>query len=304
MSYILNALRKSERERQSFEPDTITDRIVIDHSPRSISTATVIAALIVINVAILVYFLGFTEKKTIADSEMVTQTMTESVPIDNNVSSKASIIKKTPDQQIRETDSGILNATPEVAHKKQAVALVKPTAVNRPTEVKKPNHAIIPVAAPVVPVEPTQAAMTKVNPTDKSVIGKPSVPLLPTATLAKSDRENLPRPENQVEEVPPKQNDIRANEVSETTDVETKSSSSQNRLPFLDELPYEFQRQLPELPINVFSYSAAADERFVMIDMVKYVPGQRIKDLLDLREIRSDGIVVDYKGRTFILRRH
>ena len=32
MSFILNALRKSEQERQSLQPEAVTDRILINHS--------------------------------------------------------------------------------------------------------------------------------------------------------------------------------------------------------------------------------------------------------------------------------
>jgi general secretion pathway protein B len=63
------------------------------------------------------------------------------------------------------------------------------------------------------------------------------------------------------------------------------------------------RQSLPTLPINVFSYSSTPAERFVMIDMVKYVPGQTIKNALELKEITEDGIIVRYEGRVFKIKR-
>ena len=74
-------------------------------------------------------------------------------------------------------------------------------------------------------------------------------------------------------------------------------------IPFLFELPPEFRHTIPDLKINVFVYSEQPAERFVMIDMVKYSAGQRIKDSIMLKEIRSDSLVVEYNNRTFRIKR-
>jgi general secretion pathway protein B len=82
-----------------------------------------------------------------------------------------------------------------------------------------------------------------------------------------------------------------------------KTPPAQNDLPSLQDLPPEVRLSLPSLPINVFSYSSTPAERFVMIDMIKYVPGQTIKNELELKEIVEDGIIVRYKGRVFKIKR-
>jgi general secretion pathway protein B len=75
------------------------------------------------------------------------------------------------------------------------------------------------------------------------------------------------------------------------------------KIPFLHELPAEFRHTVPDLKINVFVYSGQAAERFVMIDMAKYTVGQRIKDSLELKEIRPDSLVVEYNNQTFRIQR-
>jgi len=291
MSYILNALRKSERERQAVEPDAITNRIAIDQSPRHHNSAIVVLTLIVINVAILTYFLGFTEKEKANEPELVTRKTSESLPVENKP------LPVATDQPQVMTPS----TAPEPIQKDE-VGLVKPTTVNKAVELKKSNHAGKAVS-PVVPPVSIPAISKKEKPIDiPPAVAKPIVSDIPIATVIDSNHENLPKLLDQHEETLAKPDDNPIMEVAPKRNEEPKPSPPAG-LPFLDELPYEFQRELPAFVINVYSYSPVATERFVMIDMVKYVPGQQIKDLLEIKEIRSDGIVVNYKGRAFIIRR-
>ena len=62
MSYILNALRKSEQERQAVEPDTAASRILIHQPQHPRRSGKLIAALIISNLLILAYFIGFNQK--------------------------------------------------------------------------------------------------------------------------------------------------------------------------------------------------------------------------------------------------
>jgi general secretion pathway protein B len=74
-------------------------------------------------------------------------------------------------------------------------------------------------------------------------------------------------------------------------------------IPFLSDLPFEFRQKVPKFTINVFVYSQTAEERFVMVDMVKYKPGQQIKDAMLLKEILPDGFVVEYQNQVFKIKR-
>lgn len=273
MSYILNALRKSERERQAIEPDTVTARIITHQPPRHQSATRLIAALIIINLAILIYFLGFNEKS--ANDKTLPAAATQPVAV-TPLETARSEMTPLPRSAARPMEP----KAPPIAKIVEARTAAPATAApDKPAAVKKqPIEPIKPVLASQQPV------MQAVEPAN-DVVKKPvQVPTTASAPLPAT----VPTPAPMAESAP----------APKPLAVQAKSD-----LPFLDELPAEFGRSLPDLPINVFSYSSTPAERFVMIDMVKYTPGQRIKDQLELKEIRPDSIVVSVDGRTFKIKR-
>jgi general secretion pathway protein B len=92
-------------------------------------------------------------------------------------------------------------------------------------------------------------------------------------------------------------------EPVQSVDKKIEVATEKTAIPFLFELDPEFRRTIPELKINVFVFSEQLAERFVMIDMVKYNVGDRIKDSVVLKEIRSDSLVVEYNHRVFRIKR-
>jgi general secretion pathway protein B len=92
-------------------------------------------------------------------------------------------------------------------------------------------------------------------------------------------------------------------ETVQIVDKKPEAVAVNKSIPFLFELPAEFRHTVPELKINVFVYSEQPAERFIMVDMIKYAVGERIKALLTLKEIRPDSLVVEYNNRTFQIKR-
>ncbi len=269
MSYILNALRKSERERQAIEPNTVTDRIIVHQLPRDQSATKLIAALIAVNLAILVYFLGFAEKTQPAVTQAV-----------------APVVKPA-----------------ESAH----AEIMPPVPVARASAPKTPAIAKIveaKTAAPVMPA-PDKSASAEKQRIDavKPALISPKPVVQPAAELPTVKPVTVGK--QLIEPVKPEFAPPVIQKAEPAIDTVEKPAPApiKSDLPFLDELPADFRRSLPNLPINVFSYSSTPAERFVMIDMVKYVPGQQIKDVLELKEIRPDSIVVHYSDRTFKIKR-
>jgi len=250
MSYILNALRKSERERQATEPDTVTSRIAIHHSQPDKGASKLIAALIVINVSILGYFLGFKD-----DTAPIVQTVAK------------------PELPVTEPAPAPV--------KTSRVAKTEPQLVENVPASKAPVVKMVPTK----PVKPAIAAPQTPEPIKPKIAKPESVP----------KQQINPAPET-VEALKPA-----IESVKDTRDTIEKTApiAAKRDLPYLHELPAEVGRAVPSFSINVFSYSSNPAERFVMIDMVKYVPGQRIKDQLELKEIRENSIVVTFEGHTF-----
>jgi general secretion pathway protein B len=74
-------------------------------------------------------------------------------------------------------------------------------------------------------------------------------------------------------------------------------------IPLLASLPTDFQREVPSLNINVFVYSEIPEERFVVINMSKYLAGQKLDNGTEILEIRADSLVLEYLGRKFRIER-
>ena len=205
----------------------------------------------------------------------------------------------------------VVSAAPElkvpISTVSQAVVLQKPVNITS----SKPTANILPLPAATDKKPQIQAMksgglekMAEPNKTANSNVQHINHLELAPRTMAPPINDEKTMTEPIAAEVIPAEQDTTEQVVTMDEALNNIPAAPENTdLPYLDELAYEFQRSLPVLPINVFSYSAVPNERFVMIDMVKYIPGQRIKDLLEFKEIRSDAIVVSYKGRTFKIRR-
>jgi general secretion pathway protein B len=55
--------------------------------------------------------------------------------------------------------------------------------------------------------------------------------------------------------------------------------------------------------INVYVYSEDPEQRFVIVDMAKYRPGQRIGDGPLLEAITPNSLVLHFEDRQFRIRR-
>lgn len=267
MSYILNALRKSERERQASQPDTVASRIVLQHPPERQSAVKIIAALLAVNAAILAYFLGIAPRMAAND----------------NRPPAASI--QLPSQPLAEPNR------PEPADRLPLPA--KPLPKAKP----EPAHVAAAAAAAVKPVEAKKPLLEPAKPAAVQPAPAKAPPPHPDPVVAAKSLPELSVPSPAVQAAPP---------IRETATESAQAAAplpAKPALQALEDLPADVRQSLPALPINVYSYSPVPAERFVMIDMVKYVPGQMIKDRLELKQILEDGIVVNYGGHLFKIKR-
>lgn len=65
------------------------------------------------------------------------------------------------------------------------------------------------------------------------------------------------------------------------------------------ELPYATRRELPEIKLSMHVYADQPGQRFVIINGDRHVEGDEI-DGLDLVEIRRDGVVFEHEGVRFL----
>ena len=253
MSFILNALRKSEQERQSLQPETVTDRILL-HQPQQnrSKTAKFFAFLIIGNVLIIACIVWLVRNYATPASDTNAQAISKPLHAqETRVKSKA--IAKSTDLE-------------RPAQKAES----KTTSIAEWVEAQKPEPAPLPVK-PVTTKKPRIDSIKQ-----PAIANKLGLPIQTNLAIAAAAKVNPEPPET----IPVK-----------------------NDIPFLSDLPFEFRQTVPKFTINVFVYSQNPEERFVMIDMVKYKPGQQIKNAMVLKEIRQDSLVVVYQNRAFRIER-
>jgi general secretion pathway protein B len=262
MSYILNALRKSERERQAMQPDTVTDRIIVEQTPERQSLTKIVLVLVGLNVAILAYFLSIAPQPTEDKQQPVTGA---EKPMPMLARGNPPLPADGPPKPAR------IYPVPKLEQARSLTPIPEKPA-------KSPKPPVEPIES-VQRVKPPAAVITEAQPASKPVAEPEPLSSLPPKHVAEPSELAAKKPEP------------------------VRAAPAQSNIPTVQDLPPEIRQSLPSLPINVFSYSSSPAERFVMIDMIKYVPGQTIKNELELKEIVEDGIIVRYEGRVFKINR-
>jgi len=247
MSFILNALRKSEQERQALQSENVTDKILLPQPPQSGSKATkLLVFLTIANVLVISGIFWF---------------------VRNNLMS-------TPDRAAPTASPRLQETKPEP---KAAVDVIQAERTLQSTE---PEISI----AELIDKEKPEPAPLPVN------VKKPSAEIINQPSAANNS-------EPQIQSIP-----AIAPAVKIQADM-TETITVTRDIPFLSDLPFEFRQKVPKFTINVFVYSQSSEERFVMVDMVKYKPGQQIKDAMLLKDILPDGFVVEYQNQVFKIKR-
>lgn len=75
------------------------------------------------------------------------------------------------------------------------------------------------------------------------------------------------------------------------------------QLATINEVRAEGSLQLPELHLDIHVYSEKPAERFVFINMSKYKEGDTLSEGPAIREIRTDGVVLEQSGTRFLMPR-
>ncbi len=79
-------------------------------------------------------------------------------------------------------------------------------------------------------------------------------------------------------------------------------ASAEPAIPTVDELAFDLRRDLPDLPITMQVYSSDPTRRFILVDGERKKEGDAIRDVA-VREIRSNGVVLEFRGQRFLLPR-
>ena len=273
MSFILDALRKSEHERQRQSGPALVEVPVAAPKPRSNPWATAALALLVVNLVAIGVLLILRAGDAPPD-----------VPV-----------AQTPPQGAQTSAAPVAAAAP-------VVQAPPPAAAPQSSAVQASPPAAAPAAPPPMlrPAEPAAAATR--NPLEREVAGytpgmeyeaaagAATPPPGPPAVVAAPRRggtvvyESLP--------------DVGA--MTPAGPARPAGSPSRN-MPTADEVAAS--SGLPELRLELHVYSTRAQERFVFINSAKYREGDTTPEGAAVEEITPDGVVMSARGNRFLLPR-
>lgn len=289
MSYILNALRKSEQERQANQPETITEQVLMPPPQKSRKTALLIGSLLAVNllvVPLLAWYLKQSEN-TPAKSQVLVQPLTKKteqkpLPVDD----------QTAFGQPSKAEPTVAAAPPPEAMRQQMPAAAAPAAktpsiedlaaLKQAAEENAAKQAQHDKSEPGAQNAPSSAAIREQGQIRKEAIQARRIHGILAAKSGKDSPVN--------------------GAASEEKMVDITLSDPQS-IPLYKDLPYNFRNSAPKMTINVFMYADKPEDRFVILNMAKYKAGQTTKESVEIKEIRSDGVIAGYGGRVFRIER-
>lgn len=281
MSYILEAIRKSEAQRQKKSyPESI--RLLPAQQQKQISWGrwlfVAVVALAAINIVTLAYFSQHAQKSVNKAGVSVVQERVDASELEPVTAPALS-------QQ-----RGVKNSAP-VSVERGALQPEYPLA-SRHTRPKTAGKSALTTSLPFPnasnPGFAQEAAKQASLPNSQTSSAKPMTPPLPSALDAPND--NVPRV-------------VRPPEPVAAVPGDHTGPPMLKEIPLFSELPSELRRRIPPIKINVHAYSQLPQEQFIIVGTVKYRPGEQIGNELVLEEVTRDGLVLRFQDQPFRLPR-
>jgi general secretion pathway protein B len=172
---------------------------------------------------------------------------------------------------------------------------------------RHPAEAVRPSAAP-----PTMTAAPPSNPVRTSTAQPPSVPtrdaaLAPTATTPAAAAPAAIAPPIAAAVLPPRPDPalapVPAAPAVAPPPPPPPAGPTYADVQNIEDLPYSVRKDIPDLPISMQVYSPDPARRFVIVNGNRKGEGETVKDGVALREIRPNGVVLEFRGQRFFVSR-
>ncbi|MFW5444180.1 MAG: general secretion pathway protein GspB [Methylococcaceae bacterium] len=272
MSFILNAIRKSEQQRQASQPDSLENRI-LEHQPTVQKKRPVwLIVIVIVNVIFLCYLVWLFLKEDTVVSRNTSVPIEMEVQLEDHVKPMhRSDVESVSGEEAEQDDQNQISISEQLRRKHSA----------RQQQLKN----IVPPKNPQISEQ-----KEKVSTKEQSLVP-------PQIDEMDPPEDEMMDPLEDDEMNPPELEEIPVTKVVEVEKPQTEEFS------FLSELAPEFRRKVPGLNINVYVYSENEENRFIMINMKKYVVGEDIGSGIMMKEIHMNGIVVEYRNKKFKIKR-
>jgi len=274
MSYILDALRKSERERKLSQPASL-DSMIFSPEParRRPWLPWVLGAVAVANVAALGYFLGLTSG-TPTEPQATASQSPPTLARENPPKPTPAVAAQPPPAPATTVPPfarrfGGADAPPGGPHQRLAAPPAAKPAVPPPAAVQPAGRK-----GPETEAEDTAGE----NAEEESMAGE---------TDDTADAEDGPETGEPARKTPPP----------------ATPAPRRNAVPLLSEMPPSFQSRVPQLKINLFAYGSHPDERFVVINMNRHSAGDTVAEGVSLESMDEDSVTLVFEGQRFRLER-
>ena len=263
MSFILDALRKSEHERQRQSGPVLVDVPAVAPKPKSTPWATAALALLVVNL-IAIGVLLLVRSGEAPPAAPVAESLPSATP--EGTASEATPPAQAAGTQTLPTTSPPAAPPPPMLRPAEPVAPASRNPLEREVAGYSPamEYEAAPSAAPPPPGPPAVVA----TPRRGGTVVYESLPDAGTLTPAGPPR--------------------------------TAGSPSRN-MPTADD--FAASSGLPELKLELHVYSNRPQERFVFINGAKYREGETTQEGAAVEEITSDGVIMSARGNRFLLPR-
>ena len=301
MSYILEALAKSQRERELGRVPTPTSEAYPESPQAERKKAGLIVGLLLAAIA-----LGSAIYIAIALHGGSQQTLPASSAV--SPAAPASV------QQQPVASSGVDQTTPR---REPAAPRTKPSAIETAT---LPSRPAKPKPAPTVTrqssaVADEREANHQQNPLPSAAGNKPqaAAPSRPVVSDLRQELIELKQQLQQRETDSALDGQRQPSAVAQQTEKATGPATSvaaRGTPPFAlrpeeappatdQQLPADVYSRLPVRRLSVLAYSQVPQRRFVIVNSQKMTEGSRSKDGLVVEEIRKDGVIFSFEGHRF-----
>ncbi|MEE4638882.1 MAG: general secretion pathway protein GspB [Wenzhouxiangella sp.] len=289
MSYILDALRKSERQRRLGQPPDLDAAPSTDESDRPQRSGRLKwaagAALLVLLATVGGIYWYIEQRAPVAFDqplvgEQVVPPPAQSPPAPPDEPTAEAAGADAGADQAQDTEEAGQRRTRSVADRRSPSHQRPVTSVSRPAPARPGAVATPP---PVVPEGERERLVADAE-TARRLIEERS------ATAARQT-------------TAPSRTSDRAGESESNPALETEPGWEPDRAEYVEvwELPLAIRRELPELHLSIHVFSAEPAERFVLINGERRREGDSLGEGARLTEISRRGAVVDFRDYRFLL---
>jgi hypothetical protein len=279
MSYILDALSKSERQRNLGRIPTLTATYEAAPPRRRI-----LPGLAGVAIGGVLAALGWLYRPTV---EPLMQAKTEAP----QTSPAAPAVPAAVMQRAVPAAQAPASPAPAVtAHAPQPAAPPSPPpAASLPPPRATPRSAPS-IAAPAASAAPSRRSERQPHP--PAAVEPP-----PPAPVAAAKIRPEPAPA-----VPMLASAVPASRAARAEPNASPAAAAPAQVPLLQQMPFDFQRAVPRVRIDALVYSEHPSGRMVFIGKQKYREGQQVEGKLKVEHITREGVVFGYRDQQFLLR--